>query len=215
MSYKILIVEDDRQIAERLKAIVSDEGNFEIIGCCSTVSKAYELLRHHSVDVLLCDLLLEDGSGLDVIERAKRVQPNIAIMVITVFTDEKTVVEAVKKGASGYFLKDEDFSQVNQKIYELLKGYAPISPTIARHILNQVKACSDISSEIPKLTERELEVLQLISKGYSQNELASLLGISRYTVASHVKNIYKKLSVASKTEAVFEASKLGILDVIA
>jgi DNA-binding NarL/FixJ family response regulator len=146
------------------------------------------------------------------------------ILVITVFGDERHVVSAIEAGAAGYLLKDAHPTAVADAIFQLLEGGSPITPIIARHVLKRFKVglepaatkgdaapASEIVHKV-HLTPRETEVLNLVSRGYSNNEIADLLKMSFHTVTSHIKHIYVKLSVRSRSEAVFEAAQMGILD---
>ncbi|MGB1110908.1 MAG: LuxR C-terminal-related transcriptional regulator, partial [Gammaproteobacteria bacterium] len=131
-------------------------------------------------------------------------------MVITVFGDEKHVVDALAAGAGGYLLKDDSFTEIGAAIEQLLAGGAPISPAIARHLLKRFQPKPEPA--LPeRLTNREQEILKSIAKGYTAKEIAELEGVTYYTVTTHVKNIYRKLAVNSRTEAIFEAIQLGLI----
>ena len=200
---------------------------FEIIAAVGCVADACEFLAQDSgVDVLLVDLGLPDGSGVEIIRYAVSLAAPPEIMVITVFGDEKHVVSAIEAGASGYLLKDEDAATIGHSIEQLLAGGSPITPVVARHILKRFKPDSEPDKaaeppklgreinpdQIPQLTPREAEVLQLVARGYTNNEIGELFNVSFHTINSHVKHIYRKLSVRSRSEAVYEASQLGLID---
>lgn len=209
---RILIVEDDPAFRQRFADIVSSRREFALVAAVGTRAEAIAELRRRVVDVLLCDLGLPDGDGADVVREARRLHPGLDAMVVTVFGDDTHVMRSLEAGATGYLLKDslpEDFIST----IELLRsGGSPIHPTIARRVLQQF---SDGSRPpvIPgvSLSAREQEVLNLVSKGYRGPEIAGLLGISNHTVSSHIKNIYRKLEVSSRGEAVYEASRLRLL----
>ena len=168
---------------------------------------------------MLVDLGLPDGHGTRVIRFAKKKDPSIESMVISVFADEHNVVSAIKAGATGYLLKDSDRDHIAESILDLINGNSPISAAIARHVLKQFAnnhstAQSDPSidaADVPQLTPREDEVLQCIARGFKYNEVADMLDMSVHTVRSHIKHIYRKLEVGSRSEAVYEAVKLGIV----
>jgi DNA-binding NarL/FixJ family response regulator len=168
------------------------------------------------VDVLIVDLGLPDGSGLALIDEQRRRAPATAILVLTVFGDEQKLLRAIECGARGYLLKDESSIGLLDAIGELLAGGAPLSPAIARHLIGRMQSAAtpaardDQASE--SLTAREIEVLQLAAKGYNHTEVARLLDLSRNTVASYTRHIYEKLEVHSRAEALYEASRLGLIE---
>ena len=209
---RILIVEDDPAFRKRFADIVASHRGFTLVAAVGTRADAIAELRRHAVDVLLCDLGLPDGDGADVVREARRLHPDLDAMVVTVFGDEAHVMRSLEAGATGYLLKDglpEDFIAT---ITLLRNGGSPIHPTIARRVLQQFSSGSR-EPVVPgvSLSGREQEVLNLVSKGYRGPEIAGLLGISHHTVSSHIKNIYKKLEVSSRGEAVYEASRLRLL----
>jgi DNA-binding NarL/FixJ family response regulator len=135
-------------------------------------------------------------------------------MVITVFGDESHVVTAIEAGATGYLLKDSPSERIGQAVLELVGGGSPISPAIARHLLKRFRPANPGTTAavaLPGLTDREHEVLALLVKGFTYAEIGDLLSISAHTVTSHVKNLYRKLEVRSRAEAVYEALTLGLV----
>ncbi len=209
---RILIVEDDPAFRQRFEEIVSSHRDFTLVAAVGSCADAIAELRSQTVDVLLCDLGLPDGDGADVVREARLLHPGLDAMVVSVFGDELHVMRSLKAGATGYLLKDslpEDFIAT---ITLLRSGGSPIHPTIARRLLQQFadESREPVFPEV-SLSVREQEVLKLVSKGYRGPEIAGLLGISNHTVSSHIKNIYKKLEVSSRGEAVYEASRLRLL----
>lgn len=209
---RILIVEDDPTFRDRFAAIVRSCEDFELVGAVGTCAEARAALQRGRLDVLLCDLGLPDGDGADVVREARRAHPGIDAMVVTVFGDEPHVMRSLEAGATGYLLKDslpEDFIAT---IRLLRNGGSPIHPTIARRVLQRFGSVSrQPAPDDITISEREREVLQLVSKGYRTPEIAGLLGISHHTVSSHIKNIYTKLEVSSRGEAVYEASRRRLI----
>ena len=173
----------------------------------------------NTVDVLLVDLGLPDGSGLDVIRRCRRIQPDCAMMVITMFGDEANMLSAFEAGASGYLLKDGTEADLATHILSLHAGGSPMSPIIARQLLVRWQArpvALPVTAAVlvpagEALSPRESEVLNLLARGFTYAEAAQRMGVLLSTVQSHVRNIYGKLDVHNKTEAVFEARQLGLL----
>ena len=212
---KILIVEDDPSFFNRFCRIVTSEAEFELLAAVRDGASALESLARQKPDVLLVDLGLPDMSGIEVIRDAARRHAGIDIMVVTVFGDEEHVLASIEAGATGYLLKDsmpEDFIEL---IKQLRAGGSPISPMIARQLLKRLHTTTDNSpayvSISPGLSARESEILSYISKGFSFGEIAKLMEISPHTVVSYVKKIYQKLAVHSRGEAVYEASRMGLV----
>jgi len=212
-THTIFIVEDDQATRDSLVRRIGAAGvGLQVAlaaGSCAEILKALEDSR---LDVLLVDLGLPDGDGVDVIRQVARRWPRVLIMVITVFGDESRVVGAIKAGATGYLLKDDAAEGLAAAIHQMLQGGAPISPGIARHLIRQLRPSALPASDIRiSLSPREIDVLTLASKGYSYAETASALGLSASTVGSYTKTIYEKLAVGSRSEAVFEATRMGLI----
>jgi DNA-binding NarL/FixJ family response regulator len=165
-------------------------------------------------DVMLVDIGLPDGNGLDLIREAQQLAARTRAMVITVFADEGHVMEAIQAGAKGYLLKDGSADYIGQSIADLIAGGSPISPSIARYLLQRFQPAPEPAARAdgPLLTGRELEILTLVAKGFSVAEVGEVLAIAARTVTTHVQHIYKKLEVSSRSEAVFEAVNLGLID---
>jgi DNA-binding NarL/FixJ family response regulator len=217
----IVLVEDDVAFQDAFRAAVGAASDLSVIGVAATVAQARILLQGPAADVLVVDLGLPDGSGIDVIREAHAVWPECAIMVSTTFADERHVIASIEAGASGYLLKDSALPAIPEDIRVLHGGGSPISPRIARQVLMRFRpdekpvstddAAAADKAAAPSLSEREQETLQLITRGFSFDEIAELMNVSRNTVLTFVRRIYTKLEVRSKTEAVFEARAHGLL----
>jgi DNA-binding NarL/FixJ family response regulator len=207
----VMVVEDDPAFLTRFCKIVSSDAELELFAAVPDLASARQAMRTAVPDVLLIDLGLPDGSGIDLIRETARRHPATDIMVITVFGDEDHVLASIEAGATGYILKDSLPAEFVQLIKELRAGGSPISPVIARQLLKRLKPAGTPAAEETPLSARETEVLSLIAKGFSFAEIARLLGVSPHTVISHVKKIYQKLAVHSRGEAVYEAGKMGLI----
>ena len=215
---RILIVEDDPHWQQRIREVVNASESFTIVGLCGNLVEGLSAIRSREFDVLIVDLGLPDGSGIEAIRAARQVRPDADILVATVFDDERSVVSAICAGASGYVVKDSTPSEWLSAMTELRAGNSPISPKIARHGVGGVQqptifrpAGSIPVGGRPPLSSRETEVLRLVAKGFSLVEVAQILKVSHTTARSHAKNIYRKLEVHSRGEAVFEATRMGLL----
>jgi DNA-binding NarL/FixJ family response regulator len=159
-------------------------------------------------DIALIDLGLPDGSGVSFIDELKKARPDTLIVVASIYNDDAHVFPALRAGAGGYLLKDQPVDVIVQALQGIASGQPPLSPAIARRMLNFFQP---VESEQPALTEREVEVLRLIAKGLTQSECARLLGLSSHTVVGYVKDIYRKLNVCSRAEAALVARDLGLV----
>jgi DNA-binding NarL/FixJ family response regulator len=214
---RILIVDDDPAFRMMCRAAIGRDPSLEVVASCSRVRQATIAIARASIDVALVDLALPDGSGIDVIKAIRRRQPQCDVMVISVFDDEEAVLGAIAAGATGYLLKDSAPHDIVSSIRAMRAGGAPINPMIARLLLDRIRPPGATRPMIRRpagalaLSEREIEILRLVAKGLTLVEIAGLLGISVNTVKTHVKRIYHKLAVNSRTEAVFEAHCMGLL----
>lgn len=218
---RVLLVEDEPVFAERFADIVRSDPEFELIGIAPNCAAARAVLAVERPDILLADLGLPDGSGIDIIRETAARYPDCDIMVVTVFGDEDHVLASIEAGAAGYVLKDSIPGEFLGLLRQLRAGGSPITPVIARKLLTRFKADAARNSESKAtaamdappgiLSPRETEVLTYIAKGFSFNEIADLLGMSAHTVTTHVKRIYQKLAVHSRGEAVYEATQMGLL----
>lgn len=210
-----MIVEDDPAFLNRFCRIVTSDPEFELFAAVRDGASARDTLERGAPDVLLVDLGLPDMSGIEIIRETSRRYPDTDIMVVTVFGDEEHVLASVEAGATGYLLKDSLPEEFIDLIKELRAGGSPISPIIARRLLKKLRSpCAATQAgaqDHRQLSTRESEILSLIAKGFSFAEIAKLLEISPHTVTTYVKKIYQKLAVHSRGEAVYEASKMGLI----
>lgn len=214
---RILLVEDDAPVRERFARIIKDWAGGQLIAACGTLAEANSLILSQPIDLLITDLNLPDGHGVQAIRMLRAKRPNAEAMVISVLADDRNVIEAIEAGASGYLLKDSDPINIIDAIVDLLAGRSPISSTIARTIVRRLggrEAAADRAKadEAPQLlTPREMDILWGIAKGFTYGELAERLEISKQTVPVHIKNIYRKLQANNRSEAVYEASRRGLI----
>lgn len=215
---RILLIEDDAPVRVRLARIIGEWPEGKLVGACSTLADAVQVIENIPIDLLVTDLRLPDGHGVQAIRLLRERQPNAEAMVISVLADDRTVIEAIEAGATGYLLKDSDPLDIVQSISELLAGRSPISSTIARTIVRRLggrepatEARRDTDAGGQQLTSREMDILWGIAKGFTYAELAEHLKISKQTVPVHIRNIYRKLQASNRSEAVYEASRRGLI----
>ncbi|MCB1588175.1 MAG: response regulator transcription factor [Xanthomonadales bacterium] len=210
----VLVVEDEPRTRDRLAAIVAARPDWRLLGNCGSLQEALIALQAERPDVLLLDLGLPDGSGLFLLQWLRERNAHTGTLVISVLGDESSVLRAIEQGAGGYLLKDADDAAVEAAIRQLLAGGAPLSPSIAVHLMRRLQGPPrGHRAEIDGmgLTERELELLRLIAKGLSYDEVGQLMGLKYNTITSYAKELYRKLQVHSRAEAVFEAQQLGLV----
>jgi DNA-binding NarL/FixJ family response regulator len=215
---RIAVVEDDRVLRDGLCQLLSTIEGFELVAAVGTLREGQRLFRPEleakELDVLLLDLQLPDGSGLDLLALGRAQCPGIKVVVLSVFGDVQHVVRAIEQGADGYLLKGADAASVTTAIHTVMQGGAPISPAVAGHILARVRNQAPPGRGKPPeftLTDKEAAVLTHLARGLSYKEIAEIQHISYHTVADHVKSIYRKLAVNSRSEAVFEAVQSGLI----
>ncbi len=213
---RILLVEDEERTRTHLARVLDGDPRLEIVGSEATLSGGRRALERLVPDVLITDIGLPDGNGLELIRAIGELDFSTLPMVITVFGDEKTVTAALEAGALAYLLKDGTADYMVRSTLELLEGGSPISPPIARYLLRRLRepqkpAPPKPAADAPHLSKRETEVLEYLMKGFTYAETAGYLAVTPHTVATHVRRIYRKLAVRSRAEAVFEARQLGLV----
>lgn len=234
---QVLLVEDDTATRDWLAALLAGECGVQVAMACGTVAEALAWLKTNPVvDIVLTDLGLPDGSGLEVIREASR-RTRCDVLVLSIFGDESNVLAAIDAGASGYLLKDGSLDSIREHLASLKNGGSPLSPRIARTLIRRTRALQDptgnpatgpgvapavgpqtgtpagtqrsddLQGGSSPLSERELQVLIGVSKGFSYLEVAGSLGVSTNTIRTHVRRIYEKLAVNSRAEALYEYNR--------
>lgn len=218
---RILLIEDDLPVRNRLANIIEHWNKAELLPPCSNLKDGLDTIHGQSVDVLVTDLKLPDGHGIEAIRTLREVQPQANAMVISALGDSKTVIAAIEAGATGFLLKDAEPYDVIDAISKILAGGSPVSSAIARTIIREFnsrelnsKEEAPGEAEAPMdLTPRELEILQGLAKGLTSAEIAEMFSISKQTVSVHIRNIYRKMEVHNRTEAAYEALRLGLVSI--
>lgn len=212
MKLKIAIAEDNsflaRAIIEKLSFFDDLEYKFKGSNGAELIGK---LEVNHNIDVILMDIQMPEMDGIKATEIIKNKYPHIKIIMLTIFDNDENIFKAIQAGANGYLLKEIDAENLHKCIFEVINGGAPMTPTIALKALNLLRNPLIIDNkndvELINLTNRETDILEHLSKGLNYNEIANNLIISPSTVRKHIENIYKKLQVRNKMEAVIMAQK--------
>jgi DNA-binding NarL/FixJ family response regulator len=208
----VVVVDDDPAFRDLASRAIEASGDLQLLATAADLAGGFRLLEAAPADVLLVDLGLPDGSGIDLIHAARIVWRDCDIMVATVFGDEAHVIAAIEAGATGYLLKDTRQDKLADEIRSLRAGGSPISPLIARQLLARFtpQRTALAVNGLSILSKREEAVLDLVTKGFSQSDVADQLAVSPHTVRTFVRRIYVKLGVKTKSEAILAARRLGI-----
>ncbi len=222
MVIRVLVVEDQPKILKAQIKLLETFDEIEIVGEALSGESALEKIEEVKPEVLLLDLGLPQMSGIDVTKEVKKKHPDIEILIFTIFDEEEKVTEAIVAGAAGYLLKGTPVEKIVEAIKDVKAGGAVIQPNLARALLRLIGANAEnqprgyqfvpTGEAISVLTERELEILQIIAKGLSNNEAAKVLGLSKATIRTHLEHIYEKLDVTNRVEAVTEGIRQGIIN---
>lgn len=207
MPITVAIVEDNEKIRDGLAMLIDGSDGFS---CTATYESAEDALRHlpgHPAHVVLMDIQLPHMSGIECVARLKEIQPDVQVMMLTVFEDDERVFKSLVAGATGYVLKRTPPAELLECIRQLHEGGSPMSYQIARKVVQAFQQTGKSPKETENLTDREMEVLSLVAKGYQDKEIAGSLFLSIKTVRTHLRNIYQKLHVRSRTEAVLKYLK--------
>ncbi len=199
MPLNIIIVEDDNEMRENIHAFLSSIEEYKILGSFANAEDAIEKSDFSTCDILLTDIGLLGMSGVELINELKSKFHRLQCIVLTVFEDDDHVFGALKAGATGYLLKGSRPTKLIDAIDEIVAGGSPMSGTIARKVMESFRQKEIVQSEV--LTERENQLLGHLSQGLRYKEIADVFGISVETVRTHIRNIYQKLQVQSRTEA--------------
>ncbi len=237
--WRVVLVEDNQANRSFLEACVAGHPQLQLAASFGTLAPARAWFAEHESDLLLVDLGLPDGTGLDLMRDVRQRWPACDMLVVSMFGDEENVLASIEAGAVGYVHKDDEAADIADTLLAVKRGASPISPMIARHLLRRMQPLPHRTGEAPVvaspvavlpastqgtedkaesasetivLSRREQEVLEFIARGLSYTEIARQQGITVHTVQTYIKKLYGKLAVHSRSEAVYEANRLGLLD---
>lgn len=201
---RVAIVEDNAGICHELEYLLGNEPDLTCVATCRNVGSALQILPGCSPDVIIMDIQLPDGSGIDCTAQLKPHLPHSQILMYTIYEDAGMIMNALTAGAIGYILKSAARDEIVAVVREARRGGAPLSGDVARKVVESLQATANRSYCVALLTQRELEVIGSLARGLSAKEIADQLAISLLTVNSHLKHIYGKLGVHSRTEALLK-----------
>jgi DNA-binding NarL/FixJ family response regulator len=208
---RVAIIEDLTTTREGLAALVRGTPGYRVVGSFRSMEEALRDLDREPPDVALLDIQLPGMSGVEGVRELKARFPALAILMLTVYADNEHIFEAICNGANGYLLKDTQPTKLLDAVRELKEGGAPMSPEVARRVVSMFQKVAPPREREHGLSARELDVLKLLTAGHSYKTAADALSISQDTIRFHIRNIYEKLHVHSKSEAVVKALRSGIL----
>lgn len=206
----VLIIEDLLETSQWISRVVGETFPGASLATAESVREALDFLQKKVYDLVLIDLGLPDGSGLDVLRFLQRHQSPSLTVVLTVMEEDEMLLAAFSAGANGYLLKEQSAPEMKENLIRLKNGSPILSPTIARRLIEHFRQTGPAKAEESGLTPREIEILALIARGFRNRDVAEKLNVSENTVASHIKSIYQKLAISSRAEASFFATKFGL-----
>lgn len=210
---KVILIDDHSLVLESLKSLLSHYEDIEVIGVSTTGRDGIHFIEKNRPDVCVLDVRLPDMSGVEVINRIRKVSDEISVLCLSSFDSKYEISEMISAGASGYLLKHVTAEEFINAIRMVHKGSIVLHPDIARKILEYSRTLKDKETLINKLSSREIEVLRLMWKGMSNKEIANYLYLSEDTIKTHVSRIFQKLNARNRVEAIAEGIKLGIIEV--
>lgn len=210
MSVRVVVADDHSVVREGLRALLSAVDGYELIGTASTGHEAVRAAVTLRPDVLVLDIQMPDLSGIEAAREVSRLAPDVAVLMLTMFDEDDSVFAAMRAGALGYVLKGAAPDEVIRAIAAVAAGNAIFGPEVARRALAYLTAPRPNEPAFPELTPREREVLDLIASGLNNTAIAARLGLALNTVGNHISNIFGKLRVASRAEAIVRARSAGL-----
>jgi two-component system response regulator DevR len=210
---RLLIIDDHEMVREGLKAILTTEPDFEIVGDAASAEQAFELIEHLRPDIILLDIRLPGTSGIEVCRTVSERYPECAVIILTTFTDESLVAQCIQAGARGFIVKDIERFDLKRSIRAVARGEAAIDPKAAVAVLAQLRRTPSLIKEPSPdpLSSQQIVILRLVAQGLSSREIATQLYLSENTVKGYVQEILHRLGVKNRTEAVMVAVKQGWL----
>jgi DNA-binding NarL/FixJ family response regulator len=210
MTIRIVVADDHSIVREGLRALISAVPGYELVGAVGTGREAVRAAVTLRPDVLVMDINMPDGSGLAATREVSKVAPEVAVLMLTMFDDDDSVFAAMRAGALGYVLKGADPEDIIRAITGVAAGNAIFGPGVARRAMAMLSQPAQSPSAFPTLTPREHEILGLIATGLGNGAIATKLGVSVNTVNNHVSNVFAKLRVSNRAEAIIRARNAGL-----
>ncbi len=224
---RVILVDSDPRMCNSIKQELNADARINLVATATSLREGKHMLAKHIFDVVLVDTHLEDGMGLELIKFMKSTRPSAEAVMNSVKDDAEIALDAFQHGASGYLVKNSWFGNFTQAVLQVANGGAFISPNLARRLVQKITEGNptelkkfqarnhpnaNFESQVKKLSKREVEILSLVARGYKSQEIAHEISISEQTVTTHMKNIYRKLNVHTRMQAVTSAKNQGLLN---
>jgi DNA-binding NarL/FixJ family response regulator len=204
---RLLIVDDHEMVREGLKAILQAEPDLEVVGETGLGAEVPELVAARHPDLVLLDARLPDLSGPEVCRTLKESHPDVPVIILTTYTDDELVQDSIRAGARGYVVKDVERFSLKESIRAVHRGQAVLAPQVAGRVLDRARDHQPPAGGAPSLNKSQVAILRLISRGYSNREIAAEVHLSENTVKSHLQEVFRKLGVRNRVEAALLATK--------
>lgn len=215
MTINVAIVDDHNVVREGIKQLLEIDGEIKVIGEAKDGYECMEMLKHTVPDVLLLDINMPNMNGLQVLERIRNIGIKVKVLILTIHNEIEYLIKSLQIGVNGYVLKDSDSKDLKRAICAVYNGENYIQPTLTPLLKETLrKKAEKRANEFVLLTKRELQVLELLSEGLLNKEIAYRLNISEKTVKNHISNIFKKINVSDRTQAAIYAIKNNIVDIL-
>ncbi len=208
---RVILADDHAVVRQGIRQFLETGSNIAVVAEASDGMEAVQLIREHRPDVAVLDIQMPGQSGIEVTRRLRAERFPVGILILTAFDDEPYIRAVLQAGANGYVLKTADAQEIVEAVQAVNEGKSALDPAIARKLMAQMARPEAMATRVEPLTERELEVLRLAAKGYTNKAIGAQLSISDRTVQGHLAKIYDKLHSASRTEAVMRGVTLGLI----
>jgi DNA-binding NarL/FixJ family response regulator len=210
---KVLIADDQEIVCEGLKRILQSDPEIKVIGIANNGQQALDLINHQTPDIVLMDLQMPIMNGVQAIRQLRKTHPDLPVLVLTTYMDDKWLFDAIRAGATGYLLKDRPRHELLEAIKGTVSGEAYLDPSVAKKVLNQVASAPEPIQfdESIEISERERDILTLLVEGLSNAEIAQRLFLSEGTVRNYLSSLFVKLEVSDRTQAVVVALRRGLV----
>jgi DNA-binding NarL/FixJ family response regulator len=209
---RILLADDHRMFRQGLRDMIERKTAFEVVGEAGTGQEALALAAQLQPDIVLLDIQMPHGNGVAVAQQLARTQPDVKIVMLTMYREDQHLVDAIRAGARGYLLKDADAAELISVLERVARGESALDPALAARVFDAMRRLSDQEQERAQFTERERDILELVAQGHDNRTIALRLHLSEKTVGNRMSEIFQKLQVTNRTQAALVARQRGLLN---
>jgi len=209
---RILLADDHRMFRQGLRDMIERKTAFEVVGEAGTGQEALALTAQLQPDIVLLDIQMPHGNGVAVAQQLARTQPQVKIVMLTMYREDQQLVDAIQAGARGYLLKDADAAELISVLERVARGESALDPALTARVFDAMRRLSDQEQERAQFTERERDILELVAQGHDNRTIALRLHLSEKTVGNRMSDIFQKLQVANRTQAALVARQRGLLN---